>query len=135
MKASGKGPLFYNEPKELAAPNDPTNPYEPRYVKAREHVAAWVRGLAVNDPELSPNHAACPKRYSTPSLDIRPLRSDVATTSLRLRTRLKSFANFRGTNAPSKSDWPHDAQVLGEKPPGSSVRRNRSRRMAHAASR
>jgi integrase len=57
VKANGKGPLFYNEPKQLAASNDPTNPRKPRYVKTREHVAAWVRGLGVNDPELSPNHA------------------------------------------------------------------------------
>jgi integrase len=57
VKASGKGPLFYNEPKQLAAPDDPTNPRKPRYVKAREHVATWVRDLGVNDPELSPNHA------------------------------------------------------------------------------
>jgi len=57
VKANGKGPLFYNELKQTAAPNDPTNPRKPRYVKAREHVAAWVRGLGVNDPELSPNHA------------------------------------------------------------------------------
>jgi integrase len=39
------------------APADPTNPRKPRYVKAREHIAAWVRGLGVQDPELSPNHA------------------------------------------------------------------------------
>jgi hypothetical protein len=26
-------------------------------VKAREHVAEWVREIGVNDPELSPNHA------------------------------------------------------------------------------
>ena len=26
-------------------------------MKAREHVAAWVRKLGINDPELSPNHA------------------------------------------------------------------------------
>jgi integrase len=57
VKASGKGPLFYNEPTQLAASDDPTNPRKPRYVKAREHVAAWVRDLGVNDPELSPNHA------------------------------------------------------------------------------
>jgi hypothetical protein len=37
--------------------DDPTNPRKPRYVKARERVAAWVRGLGVTDPELSPNHA------------------------------------------------------------------------------
>ena len=28
-----------------------------RYVKAREHLAIWVRGLGVNDPEVLPNHA------------------------------------------------------------------------------
>ena len=45
------------EPKQSAASNDPTNPRKPRYVKARERVAAWVWDLGVNDPELSPNHA------------------------------------------------------------------------------
>jgi integrase len=57
VKTSGNGPLFYNEPKEQAAHNDPTNPRKPRYVKASEHVAAWVRDIGVKDPELSPNHA------------------------------------------------------------------------------
>jgi integrase len=57
VKANGKGPLFYNEQNQMAAPDDPTNPRKPRYVKARERVAAWVRSLGVNDPELSPNHA------------------------------------------------------------------------------
>jgi integrase len=57
VKTSGEGPLFYNVPKQPTAPNDPTNPRRPRYVKAREHVAAWVRDIGVNDPELSPNHA------------------------------------------------------------------------------
>ena len=57
VKASGRGPLFYNEPKQPAASDDPTNPRKPRYVKAREHLAAWVRRLGLNDPELSPNHA------------------------------------------------------------------------------
>ncbi len=56
MKANGKGPLFYNEPKSPPASDDPTNPRKPRYVKARERIATWVRGLGVNDPELSPNH-------------------------------------------------------------------------------
>jgi integrase len=57
VKANGKGPLFCNEPTRPAASDDPTNPRKARYVKARERVAAWVRGLGVNDPELSPNHA------------------------------------------------------------------------------
>jgi integrase len=56
-RASGEGPLFYNEQNQPAAPDDPTNPRKARYVKSREHVAAWVRSLGVNDPELSPNHA------------------------------------------------------------------------------
>ena len=54
VKTNGAGPLFYNELKQPAVTNDPTNPRKPRYVKARERVAAWVRSLGVNDPELSP---------------------------------------------------------------------------------
>jgi integrase len=57
VKTSGNGPLFYNEAKEGTVMNDPTNPRKPRYVKAREHVASWVRSIGINDPELSPNHA------------------------------------------------------------------------------
>jgi integrase len=57
VKANGTGPLFYNESKQPSGPIDPTNPRKPRYVKAREQVATWVRRLGVNDPELSPNHA------------------------------------------------------------------------------
>jgi integrase len=57
VKANGGGPLFYNEAKQPSRPVDPTNPRKPRYVKAREKVATWVRSLGVNDPELSPNHA------------------------------------------------------------------------------
>ena len=57
VEINGKGPLFYNQPGQTNAPGDPTNPRKPRYVKAREQVASWVRSLGVNDPELSPNHA------------------------------------------------------------------------------
>ena len=57
VKATGSGPLFYNDAKQPSGPIDPTNPRKPRYVKAREKVATWVRGLGVSDPELSPNHA------------------------------------------------------------------------------
>ena len=42
--------------------------------------------------------AVFPKRCLMPSSDMRPLRSDVVMASLRLRTRLKSCANFHGTN-------------------------------------
>jgi integrase len=55
VKASGKGPLFYTA--GAVASDDPTNPKKPRYVKAREHIATWVRSLKISDPELSPNHA------------------------------------------------------------------------------
>lgn len=60
VKASGKGPLFYNEIK-LKPKNEPTkeltNPKRPRAVKARERMATWVRETGVTDPELRPNHA------------------------------------------------------------------------------
>lgn len=56
VKASGNGPLFYNDVGQ-ADGGDPTNPKKPRSVKAREHIAAWVRAAGVDDPEVSPNHA------------------------------------------------------------------------------
>jgi integrase len=56
-RASGHGPLFYKELKGSDERGDATNPKKPRAVKAREHLAAWVRELGVNDPELKPNHA------------------------------------------------------------------------------
>ena len=57
VNKSGKGPLFYNKRDKAHDSDDPTNPRKPRYVKARELVAAWVRELGVNDSELQPNHA------------------------------------------------------------------------------
>ncbi len=57
VEQSGKGPLFYNERNKGRDSDDPTNPRKPRYVKARELVAAWVRELGVDDCELQPNHA------------------------------------------------------------------------------
>src|SRR5208282_251882 len=45
VTANGAGPLFYNESKQPSGPIDPTNPRKPRYVKAREQVATWVRRL------------------------------------------------------------------------------------------
>jgi integrase len=56
-KASGRGPLFYREPKGPQPAPDATNPKKPLYAKAREHLAAWVRDLGVTDPEVKPNHA------------------------------------------------------------------------------
>jgi integrase len=50
------GPLFYNaskgEPRESVA----TNPRKPRYSRARERLAAWIRGLGIKDSEVRPNH-------------------------------------------------------------------------------
>jgi integrase len=46
VKASGPGPLFYNEQEQAVASN-PTNPRRSRYSKARENVAAWVRDIGV----------------------------------------------------------------------------------------
>jgi integrase len=56
VRASGKGPLFYNEA-TASGQGEPTNPRRPRAVKARERIAAWVREIGVDDPELQPNHA------------------------------------------------------------------------------
>jgi integrase len=58
VKTRGKGPLFYESPSRAhPRPDDPANPRKPRYVKARERLANWVRSLGVSDPELLPNHA------------------------------------------------------------------------------
>jgi integrase len=57
VKASGQGHLFYNERKGPVAPFDPINPRRARSVKVREHVAEWVCGVGVTDPELLPNYA------------------------------------------------------------------------------
>lgn len=55
-KSIGRGPLFYNPPKGKPDAPDATNPRKPRYVKAREHLAAWVRALGISDPDVKPNH-------------------------------------------------------------------------------
>jgi integrase len=56
-RTKDNGPLFYGEGKGQMLTDHPTNPRKPRYVKAREHLANWVRSLGVNDSELQPNHA------------------------------------------------------------------------------
>lgn len=53
----GKGPLFYNVAKGEPRVRVATNPSKARSVKTREHLAAWVRSLGINDPEVRPNHA------------------------------------------------------------------------------
>ena len=57
VASRGKGPLFNNVAKGPLRVSVATNPSKARYVKTREHLAEWVRGLGVNDPEVRPNHA------------------------------------------------------------------------------
>jgi integrase len=52
----GAGPLFYRGAKHDDN-TDPLKAKKPRYVQARQRLAAWVRSLGVSDEELSPNHA------------------------------------------------------------------------------
>src|SRR5262249_26261003 len=51
-----KGPLFY-KPRTAATEVDPTKQKKPAYAQVRQRVAAWVRELGVDDPNLSPVHA------------------------------------------------------------------------------
>jgi integrase len=53
----GNGALFYNDtvPQEMST--DPLKPSRPRSDTARAHLGTWVRGLGVDDPELSPSHS------------------------------------------------------------------------------
>jgi integrase len=55
MKTKGQGPLFYNPSSQKD--DETSNPARPRAVKVRERLAHWIRGLGINDPELSPLHA------------------------------------------------------------------------------
>jgi hypothetical protein len=58
VNRSGRGPLFYNEPKGSSRDAEEiTNPKRPPAVTARVHLAEWVREIGVNDPEVKPNHA------------------------------------------------------------------------------
>jgi integrase len=55
VQSAGKGPLFYTPPQDKPR-HDPTNPRKPRYVRARERLAEWVRELGISDPDVQPNH-------------------------------------------------------------------------------
>jgi integrase len=59
VKSAGEGPLFYNPHKGTSdkTANDPTNPRKPRFVKAREELANWIRAIGVTDRGIQPNHA------------------------------------------------------------------------------
>jgi integrase len=57
VRQVGKGALFFNDATPQRASTDPLKPTRRRADTARERLGAWVRGLGVNDPEISPNHA------------------------------------------------------------------------------
>lgn len=57
VKRIGKGALFYNDSTPQRVSTDPLKPSRDRADTARAHLGTWVRGLGVDDPELSPNHA------------------------------------------------------------------------------
>jgi integrase len=57
VRQVGKGPLFYNDATPQPTSTDPLKPTRRRADTARERLGAWVRGLGVNDPGISPNHA------------------------------------------------------------------------------
>ena len=117
VRANGGGPLFYNEAKQPAPAGDPTNPRKARYVKARERLATWVGAwgsMILSCHRTTPggihskllaSAAACPKRCSMPSSDMRLRRSAVATASPRLQTRLMSFSDLHGISGRNKSSW------------------------------
>ncbi|MEY9357832.1 integrase [Bradyrhizobium yuanmingense] len=57
VKRIGRGALFYNDSTPQRVSADPLKPSRDRADTARAHLGTWVRGLGVDDPELSPNHA------------------------------------------------------------------------------
>jgi integrase len=57
----GSGPLFYDPEARRMRREDPTNPGQPPWVKARVKLAEWVREIGVTDPNISPNHGATPR--------------------------------------------------------------------------
>lgn len=57
VERAGKGPLFYDPAGQRVTRDDPTNPVQAPWVKQRNKLAEWVRGLGVTDPNISPNHA------------------------------------------------------------------------------
>jgi integrase len=57
VRSRGNKPLFYNPEGNPRAAGDPTNPRRPRAVSTRQRLAAWVRSIGVDDPDVRPNHA------------------------------------------------------------------------------
>ncbi|WP_316232854.1 tyrosine-type recombinase/integrase [Bradyrhizobium sp. SZCCHNPS2010] len=57
VRQVGKGALFYNDKTPQRVSADPLKPSRSRADTARAHLGEWVRGLGVDDTQLSPNHA------------------------------------------------------------------------------
>jgi integrase len=57
VTGAGQGPLFYDPAAKRVVRDDPTNPVQAPWVKQRNKLAEWVRGLGVTDTNISPNHA------------------------------------------------------------------------------
>lgn len=57
VRQVGNGALFYNDKTPQKMSSDPLKPTRPRAVTARAHLGTWVRGLGVDDPDISPNHS------------------------------------------------------------------------------
>jgi integrase len=56
VRQVGKGALFFNDRTSQQVSDDPLKPTRSRAATARAQLGAWVRGLGVNDPGISPNH-------------------------------------------------------------------------------
>jgi integrase len=56
-QSKGIGPLFFDPDGRRKVDDDPTNPVRQPWVKSRDKLSEWVRGLGVTDPGISPNHA------------------------------------------------------------------------------
>lgn len=53
----GQGALFYNDKTVRKQSSDPLKPSRSRAATTRAHLGTWVRGLGVDDPDISPNHS------------------------------------------------------------------------------
>jgi integrase len=53
----GKGALFFNDSTPQRISSDTLKPVRSRAAIARGALGKWVRGLGVDDPEISPNHS------------------------------------------------------------------------------
>ncbi|TWI60491.1 integrase [Bradyrhizobium huanghuaihaiense] len=57
VRQVGNGALFYNDKSPQKVSGDPMKPSRPRAGTARAHLGTWVRGLGIDDPDISPNHS------------------------------------------------------------------------------